>query len=98
MSALTIQLSPFLKQQLKALVKSQGRTEEFYVTKALEESLPTFKQEFSYNKRPSFRKPEEAARISKAIEKAKRLRDEIRLTTGGISLEEIKEMIEEGRK
>ena len=97
MSALTIQLSPSLVQQLKTLVKNRGKTEEFYITKALEDRLPAFEQEFSCDKLPSSRTPEEAARISKAIEKAQRLRDEIRLTTGGISLKEIKEMIEEGR-
>ncbi|MBX9743425.1 MAG: hypothetical protein K2W99_07820 [Chthoniobacterales bacterium] len=96
MSVLTIQLSPFLKQQLKALVKSQGKTEEFYVTKTLEEYLP-FVEQASLSAKPSSRTPEEAARIGKAIEEAKRLREEIRLTTGRISLKELKEMAEEGR-
>ena len=96
MSALTIQLSPSLAQQLKALVKHKGKTEEFYVTKALEEYLPVV-EEKSFFINASSRTPEEAARIGKAIEGLQQLRDEIRSTTGGISLKELKEMAEEGR-
>lgn len=92
MSALTIQLTPFLKQQLKALVKSQGKTEEFYVTKTLEEYLPFVEQAI----RPSSRTPEEAAQIGKAIEELQQLRDELRLTKPkGMT---IKDMIEKGRR
>ena len=74
-------------------MKSRGRTEAFYVAKALEEYLPAVEQASLFNKPPS-RTPEDAARIGKAIEELRQLRDEIRLTTGGITL---KEMAEEGR-
>lgn len=98
MAALTIQLTPWLVQKLHDLALHTGKTESFYVNRALEDRLPAFEQEFSCNQRSSFRTPEEAARIKKVIEEAKRLRDEIRLTTGGISLKELKEMAEEGRR
>ena len=96
MSALTIQLSSSVAEQLKALVKHKGKTEEFYVTKTLEEYLPLVEQT-SLSTKPSSRTPEEAARIGKAIEEGRRLRKKICSTTGGIFLKEIKEMMEEGR-
>ncbi len=90
MSALTIQLSSSLMQQLKALVKSKGRTESFYVTKTLEEYLPVVKQT-CLSAKSSSRTPEEAAKIKDAIAKIKELRFS---RPDGMT---IKDMIEEGR-
>lgn len=97
MSALTIQLAPKLLQKLHHLALDTGKTESFYVAKALEDRLPAFQEEVSRNKFSSVRTPEETARISKAIEEGRRLRKEICSSSGGISFEEIKEMLEEGR-
>lgn len=91
MAALTIELEKPLAEKLHALANRTGRSESFYITEALEERLPSLGRRFSK------RTPEEATRISKVIEEGRRLRKEICSTTGGISLEEIKEMVEEGR-
>lgn len=91
MAALTIELKTPLAEKLHALANRTGKSESFYITAALEDRLPSLDRRFSK------RTPEKVARIKKVIEELQQLRDEIRSTTGGISLKELKEMAEEGR-